>query len=110
VPQLVEFPLEGGGSVFVEVDEVRSTDGSIRRGLSPTDLVGKADETVEAAFARVKPAAVALVNSLRDLVDAPDEIQLTFGIRLSGEVGAVIAKTSADANFEVQMSWKAKEA
>jgi NTP-dependent ternary system trypsin peptidase co-occuring protein len=81
VPQLVEFPL-----------------------------VGKADETVEAAFARVKPAAVALVTALRDLVDAPDEIQVTFGIRLSGEVGAVIAKTSADANFEVQMSWKAKEA
>lgn len=110
MPQLVEFPLEGGGSVFVEVDEVRSPDGAVRRGLSPTDLVAKADETVEAAFARVKPAATALVTALRDLVDAPDEIQLTFGIRLSGEVGAVIAKTSADANFEVQMSWKAKEA
>jgi hypothetical protein len=108
VPQLVEFPFEGGGSVFVEVDEVRS-DGALRRGLGPTELISKADATVEAAFARVKPAAVALVQGLRDLVDAPDEIQVSFGIRLSGEVGAVIAKTSADANFEVVMRWHKKE-
>jgi hypothetical protein len=28
VPQPVEFPLEGGGTVFVEVDEVRSSGGA----------------------------------------------------------------------------------
>jgi hypothetical protein len=108
VPQLVEFPLEGGGTVFVEVDEVRISDGVVRRGLSPTDLVSKTDQTLEAAFARVRPVAVALVSGLRDLVDAPDEIQVSFGVRLSGEVGAVIAKTSADANFEVVMRWTSK--
>ena len=58
----------------------------------------------------MKPAAVALVDGLRGMVDAPDEIQVTFGIRLSGEVGAVIAKTSADANFEVSMRWTRKVA
>jgi hypothetical protein len=106
VPQLVEFPLEDGGAVFVEVDEVRS-DGVVRRGLGTAELVSKADETVEAAFARVRPATVALVQGLRDLVDAPDEIEVRFGIRLSGEVGAVIAKTAGEANFEVVMRWKA---
>ena len=110
MPQLVEFPLQEGGSIFVEVDEARSSNGAVRRGLSPTELVSRADETVEAAFARVKPAAVALVDGLRGMVDAPDQIEVTFGIRLSGEVGAVIAKTSADANFEVSMRWTGKEA
>jgi hypothetical protein len=107
VPQLVEFPLEGGGTVVVEVAEPVSG-GAVRRGLGPAELVGRADETVDAAFARVKPAAAALVEGLRDLVDAPDEIQVKFGIRLSGEVGAVIAKTSGEANFEVVMRWTSK--
>ena len=109
MPQLVEFSLQGGGTVFVEVDGVPSSDGAVRRGLAPAELVEKADRTVEAAFARVKPAAEALVVALRDMVDAPDEVEVRFGIRLSGELGAVIAKTSADANFEVSMRWKQKE-
>jgi hypothetical protein len=30
---------------------------------------------------------------------------VTFGIRLSGEVGAVIAKTAGEANFSVSLRW-----
>jgi hypothetical protein len=58
----------------------------------------------------VKPAASALVDGLRGMADAPDEVQVTFGIRLSGEMGAVIAKTSAEANFEVVLRWKSEAA
>jgi len=105
VPQLVEFPLQDGGTVLVEVDGAGSASDRVVRGLSPTELVTRADETVEAAFARVKPAAVALVEGIRGMADAPDEVEVKFGIRLSGELGAVIAKTSADANFEVSLRW-----
>jgi hypothetical protein len=107
MPQFVEFPLEGGGTVVVEVGEPGSV-GAVRRGFGPAELVTRADETVEAAFARVKPAAAALVEGLRALVDAPDEIEVSFGIRLSGEVGAVIAKTAGEANFGVVMRWASK--
>jgi hypothetical protein len=106
VPSLVEFPLAEGGAVLVEVEDAPATNGVVRRGLAPAELVTRADETVEAAFARVKPAASALVDGLRGMADAPDEVQVTFGIRLSGEMGAVIAKTSAEANFEVVLRWK----
>jgi hypothetical protein len=109
VPQLVEFPLEGGGSVIVEVGEP-APGGVVRRGLAPADLVSRADETVEAAFARVKPAAAALVEGLRALADAPNEIEVTFGIQLSAEVGAVIAKTAGQANFAVVMRWTSTDA
>ena len=110
MPRLVEFPLQDGGTVVVEVEveDAAPSNGTVRRGLSPAELVGRADETVEAALGRVRPAAVALVDGLRGMADAPDEVEVSFGIRLSGEVGAVIAKTSADANFEVRLRWTAQ--
>jgi hypothetical protein len=102
---VVEFPLASGGTVLVDVDEP-PRGGAVRRGgVAPSELIARADQTVEAAFARVQPAAAALVEELRAVADPPDAIEVTFGIRLSGEVGAVIAKTAAEANFSVCLRW-----
>ena len=106
---IVEFPLDAGGTVLVDVDEVARI-GSVRRGIAPSELITRADQSVEAAFARVKPAAAALVADLRSVADPPDQIEVTFGIKLSGELGAVIAKTAAEANFSVRLSWSRQQA
>jgi hypothetical protein len=106
---IVEFPLDAGGTVLVDVDDVARI-GAVRRGLAPSELITRADQSVEAAFARIKPAAAALVADLRSVADPPDQIEVTFGIRLSGEVGAVIAKTAAEANFSVRLSWSRPKA
>ena len=103
--KLVEFPLEKGGSVYVEA-ESDSLGGEITRGMRPRELAGEASQTFEAALARVEPAATAIVDRLRDLADAPDEIRVEFGIRLSAELGAFVAKASGDANFRVSLRWK----
>jgi Trypsin-co-occurring domain 1 len=103
VSELVEFPLESGGTVLVDV--APASGGPVRRGLSPEGLASRADQTLEAAFARVKPAAAALVEGLRSVADGPDQIEVTFGIRLSGEAGAMVAKTAAEANFSVALRW-----
>ena len=54
----------------------------------------------------MQPAAVAIVDRLRGLADAPDEISVEFGVQLSAEVGAFVAKASGDANFRVYLHWK----
>jgi hypothetical protein len=109
VTHLVEFPLEGGGSVVVEVEE-RAPDTVVRRSLGraarPGEIAATAGETLEAAFGRVQPAAVAMVSKLRGLVDAPEEIEIEFGIQLSAELGAIIARAAGEANFNVRLTWK----
>jgi hypothetical protein len=104
--RLVEFQLDQGGSVLVEVDDPLG--GPVMRGLGKdrSALVEKADETFEDATAALAPAARSLIARLRSLDDAPDEVGIEFGVQLSAQTGAFIASVAAEANFKVSMTWR----
>jgi predicted RNase H-like HicB family nuclease len=102
---LVEFPLEEGGSIVVEVDEPESA-GTIRAARG--DTIVKAKETLEEALNNVLPVTKSLVEKLRSIGNKPDEIEVTFGVSLNTAVGAVIASVSAEANFSVTLHWSGK--
>jgi hypothetical protein len=40
------------------------------------------------------------------LVEPPDEVAVEFGVKMTVETGAVIAKASTDANFKINLTWK----
>jgi len=104
--ELIEFPLEDGSSLWVEVSEATP------RGLTPAargDLPVRATQTFEAALEKVRPAAQAIIQKLRSLHDAPDEIEVEFGLKLSAEAGAVIAAGGVEANYKVTLKWKREE-
>lgn len=103
--RLVEFPLQDGGSVLVQVDE--AAPGPVTRGLGDRAvLTEQAGHTFEEAIGRVQPAAQSLISRLRALADAPDEVGLEFGLELSAEAGAFIASASSTANFRVMLTWR----
>jgi len=100
--RLVEFPLEEGGSIVVQIDEPE-TGGTIRAGRDET--IEKVKDTFEEALNRVLPAAKSVVEKLQRMESRPDEIEVNFGINLSAKAGAFIALASADANFGVTVRW-----
>ncbi len=100
--RLVEFPLEEGGSIVIEIDEPE-TGGTVRAGRE--DKIEKARETFEDALNKVLPVTTTVVEKLRGMASKPDEIEVTFGVNLSTMVGAVIASASAAANFCVTVHW-----
>jgi len=103
---IVEFRMDSGGSLAVEVDE--AVDGGVvRSARAPGEVVVQASETLEEALDRVMPAAQALIERLRKA--SPDEMELQFGLKLSGELGAVLAKASAEGNFSVTLKWTRSE-
>jgi hypothetical protein len=106
VKRLVEFPLDQGGSIVVEVDEPPA--GAVTRGLGKdrSSLVEEADKTFEDATAAVTPAARSLIARLRSIDDPPDEVAIQFGVQLSAQAGAFIASVAAEANFTVSMTWR----
>ena len=102
IKRLVEFPLEDGTSMFVEVDEPGP--GNIVKA-SRYDVVEKAHETLEKSLERVKPAAQFILAQLRKLHDAPDEIEVSFGLKLSAECGIILAASGLEANYSVNLKW-----
>src|SRR6266571_1861569 len=99
---LVEFPLEEGGSIVIEIDEPEAG-GTVRAGRE--DRIEKARETFEDALNKVLPVTKTVVEKLRGMASKPDEIEVTFGVNLSTMAGAVIASASAAANFGVTVRW-----
>jgi hypothetical protein len=100
--RLIEFPLEGQESLLVEVDEPIQG-GLTKAGL--TDTITKAQHTLEESLEKVKPAAQSIIKKLRKLSDPPDEVEVSFGIKLSAEAGAVLASSGVEANYTVTLKW-----
>lgn len=106
-----EFPVEGGGTIVVEVDgpaEWSSGDRPTTRGLGGGEAVARTEASFDDAIARIQPVASSLIRSLRDAVEPPDAVDIEFGVQMSADLGAFIAKASAGANFKVSLHWKAK--
>ena len=103
--RLIEFPLEEGGTVIVEVDEVE-TDGGVVRVARPGELAAKAVQTFESALETIAPAAGTILTKLRSLIEPPETIGVEFRIKLNADAKAYIASAGAEANYKVTLLWK----
>ena len=101
--RLIEYSLKDGSSIIVEVDE------PVESGVYPVgrsgEMIEKAKQNFETVLERIKPTAAAVITSLRDLSESPNEIGVEFGIKFSVESGIVLASTGAEANYKVTLKW-----
>jgi len=105
--RLIEFPLQDGGSILVEVDEP-TPQGGVVKAARPGEIAEKAKETLEDALDKIKPAAQSIIAKLRSLHDEPDEIGVEFGIKLNAAAGAFVASAGVEANYKVTLKWAKK--
>jgi len=101
--RLVEFPLEDGSSMLVEVEELEQ-DGLERVSRRDPGMIERAQQTFEKSLDKVKPAAQYILAKLRELQDSPDEIEVQFGLNLSAAAGIVLA-SGITANYMVKLKW-----
>jgi hypothetical protein len=106
--RLIEFPLEDGNTMLVEVEEPEH--GGLVKASRAGEAIAKAQQTLEKALEKVQPAAQFVIQQLRKLHDSPDEIQVAFGLKLSAEAGAVLASAGAEANYTVTLKWNKEPA
>lgn len=100
---LVEYPLNDGSTVIIEVDEPASDDTEyVGRG---EELLTKAKETLEDAIQKILPAAKAVVEKVKNIETDADEIEIAFGVRLNSTFSVLISSVSAEANFDVTLRW-----
>lgn len=98
-----EFPAIDG-TVRVETDEPQPKGPQVvSRG---DQVVAKASETFEAALSGIRPIAEGIVAQTAGLASAPRTVEASFGIKLSGEMGVLLASTTAEANIQIKLTWE----
>ena len=103
----VEFTLGDGSKVLLETDE---REHGVVKASRESDTAKQAAETFEQGVQQAhKSALVVLTQILAD--SAPDEVEITFGLKATGELGGaiVLAKAGFEANYSVKMTWKKPE-
>ncbi len=99
-----------GGPILVEVAAQETQAGGIVKagiGEKLQDGVAKAQATFERALCGlVERSAGAFVRAVNALDDPPDQVEMEFAIKATGEAGNfAVGKLSGDANYSVKLTW-----
>jgi hypothetical protein len=99
---LVEFTTDDGAVIMVEPAEDLSGSHLV---ADRDDGAVRATRTFENAMSHVRTAAESTLRVLRDGSLGQHSVELEFGVKLSAEAGALIAKSTAEAHLVVRLSW-----
>jgi hypothetical protein len=112
----IQFTGLDGHPILIEVDaaEVTVTRGAEKAGLKET--AQKAASTVVAvaqdSFANtleriIIQNAQVIARAIQQTEIRPSEVEVAFGIRMTGEAGNVaVCKAGGEANYTVKLVWK----
>ncbi|WP_405873654.1 MULTISPECIES: CU044_2847 family protein [unclassified Streptomyces] len=102
---VVRFALRDGGSILVEpVDD--EAYGLEEISVSGNTVVRRAQQSLGAALDGIREMAAEAHARITALDVAPHRLELEFGVRLSGEAGAVLARTKGEAHLVVRAVWE----
>lgn len=97
----MEFKTDDGAVVAVEA-AAAARPGS---RLVARDGTVQATRTFEGALEGVRAAAESALRVFRDGTLRPDGVEIEFGVKLSAETGAIIAKGTAEGHLVVKLTW-----
>jgi hypothetical protein len=115
VASYITFDTADAGGLLIEVDpeEMAAPEGTIKAGLKDTvrDAVMSAQVSLEHALTRVVQANARLfIEAVRSLEQRPAEMEMSFGVKATGEVGNLaIAKAGGEANYTIRLVWREAE-
>ncbi|WP_405084907.1 CU044_2847 family protein [Microbispora sp. NBC_01389] len=65
----------------------------------------EASRSLSAALDDISPALETIMTKLQAATRQPKEIQVEFGLKFGGELGLIFTKGTAEASFNVTMTW-----
>src|SRR5258705_8752536 len=93
--EVVRYALDDGSVVLFEVE--------------PLD--GFAEASTDRVVGRVREAVGPAVRAAREVLeqvkaDGPSEVEVKFGIKVSGTMDWLVAKAATEGSFEVTLRWQ----
>jgi hypothetical protein len=92
--QVVTYRVDDATTVRLEIEP---TDGF--RPAAPGEVLGWVQDAVGPAV----DAARAVLEKVKEA--RPDQIEVRFGVKASGEAKWLVAKAAGEANFDVKLTW-----
>jgi hypothetical protein len=99
IRQPLQFTTSSGALFEIEANDMGRTTTRGRSGFPINSW--------ENALDGVREAIESLVATLRR--SSPGEVSIEFGIRVTGESGAIIAKTPEEGNFKIVVSYSSRD-
>jgi hypothetical protein len=108
----IQFTSADGDSLLVEVDEgeISSQQGIQKAGLR--EMAGKSVAAAQTSFEHAIQQAMrynaqVFLQSVVSLPILPSEAEITFGLKITGEVGNVaVGKAGGETNYTIRLTWK----
>ncbi|SRR6266496_5063628 len=108
----IQFISADGSTMLVEVEEgeVSSQKGVQKAGLR--DMVGKQVAVAQTSFEDaiqqvIRYNAQAFMQAVRGLTVLPNEAEITFGLKITGQAGNVaVGQVGGEANYMIRLTWK----
>ena len=76
--------------------------------VSPADLAAKSAKALDAAMDTIRAMAQRVSALPQTLPNEFQQVDVTFGVRLNAQAGALIAQASTEASFTVKLTWQRK--
>jgi len=89
--------------IAVELSQVY---GVQKAGLTSGELIDKSGKAFNEAMNTIREVAEKVTATIHPIAARPDEVEISFAIKLTAEAGAVIAKTGIEGTFSVKLAWK----
>jgi hypothetical protein len=106
--RVVEVPLDEKQVVLVEVsdDDYYEVKDALAPVANVEDMVARAGGSVRSAMDNViMPTMHTVLDRISQGTRVPDAVELEFGLKLAGTLGAVFASTQAEGHIQVKMTW-----
>lgn len=95
-PRTVEYRLDDSTAVGFEIEPAGGWSDAGTRELA-------AQVKVREAVVPAVEAAKTVLEQIREI--GPDGVEVKFGIKVTGGASWIVAKATAEANFEITLTW-----
>ena len=98
-----EISIDSSAPILVEIEPL----AGVATEVSATDLIQEGSEkAINDAMNTIYNTATRINRTIKALEVKPDQVEVEFSIKIVAEAGAIIAKTSGEANFKVKLTMK----
>ncbi len=107
----IETQAKDGTIIRIEVESASKTSTGFARQPAPVNVSTEAaKDAYDQTLNTIRACANGVLDTLQTLEVLPSAASIDFAIKVDAEAGVMIAKSPAEAQFKVSLSWKQVEA